>query len=165
MRYGMTGTGSDHDPSHGRVDRLLVVTGEDGMASRDEWFAIHTSPPGESSPTTVGAAKNATAGFYVAPEAAPALRAAFEEAISEMRQARDAMRQMRYMRGGSVNPVVDKYLAALAEVGYGEQGSVVTAAESAIAEYQNVIKQLDLIMAGYQNQDDAIKDYLRRLRP
>jgi hypothetical protein len=165
MRYRITGTGSDHDPSHGRVDRLLVVTGEDGMASRDEWFAIHTSSPGESSPTTVGAAKNATVGFYVDPDAAPVLRTAFEEAIEEMKLARQAMQDMRLLGGGSVNPVVDKFLAALAEVGYGEQGSVVMAADSAIAEYQNVIDQLEFIMVGYQNREEAIKDHLGRLQP
>lgn len=135
------------------------------MASRDEWFAIHTSIPDESSPTSVGASKNATVGFYVDPEAIPALRSAFEEAIQEMVWARDAMDEMRSLAGGSVNPVVDKFLVALAEVGYGEQGSAVMAAESAIKEYQNVIEQLDVIAGGYQNVEDAVQDHLRRIQP
>jgi hypothetical protein len=50
--------------------------------------------------------------------------------------------------------VVDKYAAALAEVGYGDQGSVTSAADSAIAEYQSVIEQLDRLMAGYRENEE-----------
>lgn len=103
-------------------------------------------------------------GFSVDPEAVPALRTAFEEAIQEMVLARDAMYEMRSQAGESVNPVVDKYLAALREMGYGEQVSATMAADSAIAEYQDVIGQLNQIMVGCQNREEAIVDRLRRLR-
>jgi hypothetical protein len=74
------------------------------------------------------------------------------------------MDNMRYLHGRTVNPVVDKYVAALAEVGYGKQGSVVAAAESAITEYQNVIEQLDRVVAGYEVSDDEAADRQNRLR-
>jgi hypothetical protein len=73
------------------------------------------------------------------------------------------MNDMQFARGGRVNPVVDKYVAALAEVGYGDHGSVSMAADSAIAEYQNVVHQLDRVMAGYKDNDDQAREESRRL--
>jgi hypothetical protein len=121
------------------------------MTSRDEWFAVHVA--GEHALTKPNGPRRLGGHFRVAPEAAPAIRAAFEEAIQEMYEARKAMNQMQFVAGGSVNPVVDKYVAALAEVGYGDEGSVTMAADSAMAEYQSVIEQLDRAMAGYQENE------------
>lgn len=134
------------------------------MASRDEWFAINTEDSGDGSLTKSGGPRRLAGGFRVAPEAAPAIKAAFEDAVREMRLAQDAMRDMQFMRGGNVNPVVDKYVAALAEVGYGDQGSVTMAADSAVTEYQNVIEQLDRVMAGYEDTDSSVEGEQRRLR-
>lgn len=131
------------------------------MASRDEWFTIHTSGDGSSS--SVGSGQVA-GGFQIDPEHIPAVRAAFEAALQEMVMARQVMRSMWYLGGESVNPVVDKYVAAVAEVGYGDQGSVTMAVDSAAAEYRNVILQLDTIMAGYANREEEIADRLGRLR-
>lgn len=139
------------------------------MSGRDEWFAVYASAPAESAPaekslTKPGSPRSPAGGFRVDPETAPALRAAFQEAIEEMSLAREAMREMRYMRGTSVNPVVDKYLAALAETGYGTEGSVTIAAESAITTYQSVIDQLDRIMAAYRDSDEQAQGHHKRLR-
>jgi hypothetical protein len=134
------------------------------MTSRDEWFAIHAAGPGESALTKPSGPQRLGGHFRVAPEAAPAIRAAFEEAIQEMYEARRAMNQMQFIAGGSVNPVVDKFVAALAEMGYGDEGSVTMAADSAMAEYQSVIEQLDRAMAGYQGDDDSNAEAFRRLR-
>lgn len=134
------------------------------MTGRDEWFSIYTDNSGEGSLTKSAGPRSLSGGFRVDPEAAPAIRAAFEEAVQEMYEARKTMRAMQYMGGGRVNPVVDKYVAALAEVGYGDQGSVTMAADSAIAEYQNVVAQLDQVMGGYQAREDSIADELRRQR-
>lgn len=134
------------------------------MASRDEWFSIFTGDSGEGSLTKSGAPRRLGGGFRVDPEAAPAIRTAFEEAVGEMRLAQKAMRDMQYMRGGSVNPVVDKYLGALAEMGYGDNGSVTIAADSAVAEYQNVMDQLDRVMGEYTNSDAAAEGRQRRLQ-
>ena len=134
------------------------------MVSQEEWFAIHTGDSGGGSLTKSGGPRRVGVGFSVDPEAAPAIKTAFEEALREMQLARQAMLEMRFMRSGPVNPVVDKYVAALAELGYGEQGSVVAAADSAIAEYQNVVKQLDRVVAGYKDSDEQAADQQNRLR-
>lgn len=123
------------------------------MTGRDEWFSIYTDNSG--SLTKSAGPRSLAGGFRVDPEAVPAIRAAFEEAVQEMLQARYAMTQMQIMPGASVNPVVDKYVVALAEVGYGDDGSVTMAADSAVAEYQRVIEQLDRLMAGYQENEQA----------
>jgi hypothetical protein len=125
------------------------------MTSRDEWFAIHAADSGDGSLTKSAGPRSLAGGFRVDPEDVPAIRAAFEEAVNEMSEARRAMNQMQFGGGGSVNPVVDKFVAALADVGYGDQGSVTMAADTAVAEYQNVIKQLDQVMAGYQETEAA----------
>lgn len=125
------------------------------MASRDEWFAIHTADSGDGSLTKPGGPRRLAGGFRIDPEAVPAIRVAFEEAIQEMIQARSAMHDMQFLGGGSVNPVVDKYIHALVQVGYGDQGSVTMAADSAVAEYQSVIEQLDRVMAGYQGTNNS----------
>lgn len=134
------------------------------MVGQGERFAIHTSDSGEGSLTKAGGPRPVGVGFSVDPEAAPAIKTAFEEAIREMQLARQAMRDMRYAQSGPVNPVVDKFVAALAELGYGEQGSVVAAAESAIAEYQNVVEQLDQVVASYRGSDEQAADQQNRLR-
>ena len=41
---------------------------------------------------------------------------------------------------------------------------VVAAAESAIAAYQNVIEQLDQVIAGYKRSDEQAADQQNRLR-
>jgi hypothetical protein len=132
------------------------------MASRDEWFAIHTAGSGEGSLTKSAGPRRLAGGFSVDWEAAPAIRAAFEEAIQEMYEARKAMRDMQYVRNAGVNPVVDKYLAALVEVGYGDQSSVTMVANSAVAEYQSVIEQLDRVMADYKEGDASGKGQLEQ---
>jgi hypothetical protein len=134
------------------------------MVSQEEWFAPHASDSGGGSLTPSSGPRPVSVGFSVDPEAAPAIKTAFEEAIEEMQQARRAMDQMRYLAGGHVNPVVDKYVAALAETGYGDQGSVMTAAESAIAEYQSVIEQLNQVVAGYQDSDEEAAGRQSRVR-
>ena len=134
------------------------------MASRDEWFAIHTADPGDGSLTKSAGPRRLAGGFRIDPEGAPAIRAAFEEAIQEVYFARDAMHEMQYLAGRGVNPVVDKYVSALAEVGYGNQGSVTMAADSAVAEYQSVIEQLDRVMAGYQDSNDSATGQFGRLQ-
>ena len=134
------------------------------MASRDDWFAINTGDSGDGSLTKSGGPKRLAGGFRVDPEAAPAIRTAFEEAIQEMRLAVGAMRDMQYLHGGGVNPVVDKYVDALVEVGYGDQGSVTMAANSAMTEYQNVIEQLDRVIAGYQGANDSVKGEFDRFQ-
>lgn len=136
------------------------------MAGRDEWFAINASGPAERS-LEKGAGAKAIAtgggGFLVEPEAAPLVRAGFEGAIEEMVRARNAARDMRYLSGVSVNPVVDKYLAALEQVGYGEEGSVTMAADSAVTAYQDVIDQLDRAMASYGGYDGSATATLKPL--
>ncbi|TDV45568.1 hypothetical protein [Actinophytocola oryzae] len=132
------------------------------MASRDEWFSTNIS--GDGSLTKSGAPRHLAGGFRVDPAAAPAVRAAFEEAILMLKKARRAMTDMQFLSGGSVNPVVDRYLSVLAEVGYGDRGSVTMAADSAAAEYQSVIDQLDRVMAGYQGSEDEAQSRTRRLR-
>lgn len=134
------------------------------MVSQEEWITVHTGDSGGGSLTPSSGPRPVRVGFRVDPEAAPAIKAAFEDAVLEMQQARRVMDDMRYLHGGTVNPVVDKYVAALAEVGYGKQGSVVAAAESAIAEYQNVIEQLDRVVAGYEASDDEAAGRQNRLR-
>lgn len=122
------------------------------MSGRDEWFEIHASD--QVKPES-GVVKGTTSGFFVDPDAAPAMRKGFEEAIQEMRKARTVMQDMRLLGGGSVNPVVDKVVAALAGVGYGEESSVTAAADSAMVEYQSVIEQLDRAMGAYQGTEDT----------
>ena len=129
------------------------------MAGKGEWFRS-----GTGSLTPSSGPRPAAVGFSVDPEAAPAIKTAFEEAIAEMHLARQAMRDMRYLHGGTVNPVVDKYVAALAEVGYGDQGSVTMTADSAIAAYKNVVEQLDRIVADYKDSDDEAAGRQNRLR-
>lgn len=127
------------------------------MVDRDEWFAVHASGPAAQALGAVGSAAVAPTGgggFRVEPEAAPLVRAGFEDAIQEMQLARRAVQDMAYLGDESVNPVVDKYLAALGEMAYGEEGSVTMAADSAMAAYQDVIDQLDRAMAAYQDTDD-----------
>ncbi len=134
------------------------------MVSQDEWFAIHTSSSGNGSLTKSAGPRSVGGGFSVDPEAAPAIKAAFEDAIAEMHIARRAMTDMQFLGGARVNPVVDKYAAAMARVGYGDEGSVVTAAESAIAEYQNVIEQLDRLIADYEDSDEQATALQKRVR-
>lgn len=133
------------------------------MTSRDEWFAIHTTDSGDGSLSKSSGPRRLAGGFSIDSEAVPAVRTAFEGAVREMQLAKDSMNNLRFMRGGSVNPVVDKYVAALAEVGYGDNGSVTMAADSAVAEYQHVVDQLNQVMAGYENSDDQAQDQARRL--
>lgn len=134
------------------------------MASRDEWFAIHTADSGDGSLSKSAGPRSLAGGFRIDSEAAPAVRTAFEEAVNEMQLAQDAINDLQFQRGGNVNPVVDKYVGRLAEVAYGDQGSATMAADSAITEYQNVIDQLNQVMAGYKNIDDQAQDVARRLR-
>ena len=131
------------------------------MTGRDEWFSIYTDNSG--SLTKSAGPRSLAGGFRVDPEAAPAIRAAFEEAVQEMYQARRAMDQMQFIHGLGVNPVVDKFITALAEMGYGDQGSVTVATDSAVAEYQSVIEQLDRVMASYQSSDAGGKSQLEQL--
>jgi hypothetical protein len=133
------------------------------MASRDEWFAIHTADSGDGSLSKSSGPRRLAGGFRIDSEAAPAVRTAFEGAIQEMQQAKTVMHNMRYLRVPGVNPVVDKYVAALVEVGYGDNGSVTMAADSAVTEYQNVVDQLNQVTAGYKNSDDQAQDVARRL--
>ncbi len=132
------------------------------MASRDEWFAINTAGSEDGSLSKSAGPRRLTGGFRIDPEAAPAIRIAFEEASGEMFSARQSMHEMQFLRGEGVNPVVDKFIAALAEVGYGDQGSVTKAVDSALAEYQNVIEQLDRVMTGYQASDALGKGQLEQ---
>ncbi len=125
------------------------------MASRDEWFEIFASGEPEKSLTKSGTPSPVGGRFRVDPEAAPAMRAGFEEAVHEMALARAAALEFNSLRGGSVNPVVDKYMAAMIDRATGDEGSVVAAADSAIAEYQRVIEQLDAAMAGYEADDES----------
>lgn len=134
------------------------------MAGQEEGLAPHTGDSSGGSLTPSSGPKPVSVGFSIDPEAAPAVKTAFEGAIAEMRQARRVMTDMQFLGGGGVNPVVDKYVAALAELGYGEQGSVVAAAESAIAEYQNVIKQLDRMITDYQDSDEQAAARQKRLQ-
>ena len=126
------------------------------MVSRDQWFSIHASGPAETSLSKTQGAATATGngGFLVDPEAIPAVKAGFESAIQEMILARRAANAMDDFRGESVNPVVDKYMAALIDRATGEEGSFMVAADSAITAYQDVIDQLDAIVAGYHGGDD-----------
>lgn len=128
------------------------------MVGRDEWFAIYASGPAEtalSKTPGAAAAPMGGAGFLVEPEAIPAVKAGFEEAIDEMQLAKEAANDMQFLHGASVNPVVDKYVAAMLDRATGEEGSVTVAADSAIAAYQDVIDQLDRAMADYRGGDDA----------
>ncbi len=127
------------------------------MASKDEWFEIYASAEPEKSLTKSGAPTHVGGRFHVDPDAAPAMRAGFAQAMHEMRAARDAAQELNNLGGESVNPVVDKYMAAMIDRATGDEGSVRAAADSAIAEYQSVIEQLDAAMAGYTADDESGK--------
>jgi hypothetical protein len=126
------------------------------MVGRDQWFSIHATGPAETAlsktPGTAGAPTGG--GFLVDPEAIPAVKAGFETAIQEMLLARREAQRMNDFRGESVNPVVDKFMAALIDRATGSEGSFVVMADSAIAAYQDVIDQLDAVVAGYRGSDD-----------
>lgn len=125
------------------------------MAGRDEWFKINASGGPEKALTKSGTPSTVSGSFRVDPDAAPAVRAGFERAIEKMRLAREAAQEFNNLGGESVNPVVDKYMAAMIDRATGDEGSVVMAADSAIAEYQSVIDQLDAAMAGYRSDDES----------
>lgn len=134
------------------------------MVDRDEWFAIHASGPAETALTrSLGRSVSSTggAGFLVEPEAIPAVKAGFETAIQEMIQARRVAQEMGRMQGESVNPVMDRYVAAAVDRAVGPDGSFTVAAESAVAAYQDVIDQLDAALAGYRGSDDDSASTLR----
>lgn len=127
------------------------------MASKDEWFEIYATTEPKKSLTKSGGPTSVGVRFRVDPAAAPAMRAGFEQAIHDMRAARDTAQEFNNLGGESVNPVVDKYMAAMIERATGDEGSVAVAASSAIAEYRSVIEQLDAAMAGYRADDESGK--------
>jgi len=123
------------------------------MVSRDEWFAVHAPK------TTVDRASASSAasggGFQVDPEVAPAVRAHFEEAIQAMSQARRLATEFVVASGEEVNPVVDKYTTAVVELADKGDGSMMRAADSAVLVYQDVITQLNKVIASYHGIDEA----------
>src|SRR5882757_5034382 len=125
------------------------------MVSRDQWFSIHASGPAETSLSKTPGTAPTPGGFKVDPEAIPAVRTGFEEAIAEMRLAKRTAQEMSYLQGEGVNPVVDKYMAAMIDRAAGEEGSVIMAADTAIAAYQDVIDQLDASLVAYRGGEDV----------
>ena len=123
------------------------------MVGRDEWFAVHAPK------TTVDRASASSVasggGFQVDPEVAPAVRAHFEEAIAAMQRAQRTARQFNDVDGEGVNPVVDRYMTAMIDRATGDEGSVVVAADSAIAVYRSVIDQLNQVIASYHGIDEV----------
>lgn len=123
------------------------------MPDETSWIGIRVPDPA----TPLGAAGSATtptAGFRIDPAAVPQVRNAFEEAMQEMINAKRAAFVFTRWQGHGANPVVDKYLAAMIDRAVGPEGSLTTAADSAIAAYQAVIDQLDAAVATYAAADD-----------
>lgn len=123
------------------------------MADQTKWFTVRT----DTTPTgPIGAALGLPTGsFRIDPDAIGPVRAALEDAIAEVSLAGGAASEMDAFRDEAVNPVVDKYMAAMVERASGPDGSVAVAANSAAAAYQSVIDQLDQAMAAYREADDS----------
>ncbi|MCP2261988.1 hypothetical protein LX15_005719 [Streptoalloteichus tenebrarius] len=102
-----------------------------------------------------GAPASATGGsFRVNRDQAPALKAKFQEAIEELKQARIKVANMDRVEPPAGDRSSEKLANALRDKAVGSSGSALRSIDSAIAVYESVIDQIDKAMGTYRHADE-----------